>query len=88
MDFQTFSSDRRTVLAVIRSFEIMGEAARNVPAGVRQRYSQVPWQDLVAMRNKLIHECFGVDVEVLWRTIQDDLTPLSRDIRQMLGKPE
>ena len=65
MDFETFRSDRRTNLAVIRALEIIGEAARYIPANERRRHSQVPWQEMVAMRNKLIHQYFGVDLEVL-----------------------
>ena len=56
MDFPAFSADRRTNLAVVRALEIIGEAARHIPARTRRRYPQVPWQDMVAMRNKLIHE--------------------------------
>lgn len=90
MDFPAFSTDRRTSLAVVRSFEIIGEAARHVPASIRRRNPQVPWKDMADMRNLLIHEYFGVDLEVLWRTVQEDLPPLRDEIRRMLAemKPE
>ncbi|MCH8832561.1 MAG: DUF86 domain-containing protein [Chloroflexi bacterium] len=86
LDFQAFRSDRRTNLAVIRALEIIGEAARHIPANERRRHSQVPWQDMVAMRNKLIHQYFGVDLEVLWRTVQEDLPPLQNAIRRVLAE--
>ena len=86
MDFPTFHSDRRTNLAVVRALEIIGEAARRIPASVRRHHPQVAWQDMVAMRNKLIPEYFGVDLEVLWRTVQEDLPPLSYAIRRMLAE--
>ena len=78
MDLPTFSADRKTNLAVVRSLEIIGEATRHIPASIRSRYSEEPWQDMAAMRNKLIHEYFGVDLEVLWRTVREDL-PQVRD---------
>ena len=88
MDFETFRSDRRTNLAVIRALEIIGEAARYIPANERRRHSQVPWQEMVAMRNKLIHQYFGVDLEVLWRTVQEDLPPLRDEISRVLAAME
>lgn len=83
MEFPNFSSDRRTILAVVRALEIIGEATRHIPASTRRRFPQVPWQDMVAMRNKLIHEYYGVDLEVLWRTVQEDLPPLRDAIMRM-----
>ena len=88
MDFETFRSDRRTNLAVITALEIIGEAARYIPANERRRHSQVPWQEMVAMRNKLIHQYFGVDLEVLWRTVQEDLPPLRDEISRVLAAME
>ena len=88
MDYPAFAADRRTNLAVVRALEIIGEAARHIPARLRRRHPQVAWQDMVAMRNKLIHEYFGVDLEVLWRTVQEDLPPLSDAIRRVLAEME
>ena len=88
MDFETFRSDRRTNLAVIRALEIIGAAAWRIPANERRRNSQVPWQEMVAMRNKLIHQYFGVDLEVLWRTVQEDLPPLRDEISRVLAAME
>lgn len=88
MDLSVFSADRRTNLAVVRALEIIGEAARHIPASNRRRFPQVPWQDMIAMRNKLIHEYFGVDLEVLWRTVQEDRPQLSNAIRQALANIE
>ena len=83
MEFPNFSSDRRTILAVVRDLEIIGEVTRHIPASNRRRFPQVTWQDMVAMRNKLIHEYYGVDLEVLWRTVQEDLPPLRDAIMRM-----
>ena len=73
---------------MVRALEIIGEAARHIPASNRRRFPQVPWQDMIAMRNELIHEYFGVDLEVLWRTVQEDLPQLSDAIRQALANIE
>ena len=86
MDFSDFSADRRTYLAVVRSLEIMGEAARQIPENMRDFYPVVPWQDMGDMRNKLIHEYFGVDLEVVWRTVREDLPPLFDSIRRILAE--
>ena len=72
MDLPAFLTDRRTNLAAVRALEIIGEAARHIPASVRRRHPHVAWQDMVPTRNKLIHEYFGVDLEVLWRTVHED----------------
>ena len=88
MEFKAFAADRRTNLAVVRALEVIGEATRHIPASTRRRYPQVPWQDMVAMRNKLIHEYYGVDLEVLWRTVKEDLPPLARAIQRVLEQTE
>ena len=88
MDSLAFAADTRTNLAVVRALEIIGEAARHIPVRVRRRHPQVAWQDMVAMRNKLIHEYFGVDLEVIWRTVQEDLPPLRDEIRTVLAEME
>jgi len=76
MNYEDFEADRKTVNAVIRSLEIIGEAAKKIPTEVRVQYPQIPWNEIAGMRDKLIHEYFGVDLEIVWETIQSDLTDL------------
>lgn len=88
MDFTAFRADTKTIFATVRALEIIGEAARHIPRSVQRRYPHVPWRDMLAMRNLLIHEYFGVDLEVLWRTVQEDLPPIRDAIRRMLAETE
>ena len=76
MSLSEFAADDKTAYAVIRALEIIGEAAKRIPAEVRQRYSQLPWRAMAGMRDKLIHDYVTVDVEVVWKTVREDLPPL------------
>ncbi len=76
MSFEDFRNDKKTIYAVIRGIEVIGEAAKKIPESIKDRYSAIPWRDMAGMRDKLIHEYFGVDVEVLWKTVEQDLPPL------------
>lgn len=78
LDYEAFLQDRKTQFAVVRALEIIGEAAGKVPDAERQLLPHVPWRLMAAMRNKLIHEYFGVDPEVVWKTTQEDLPGLIR----------
>jgi uncharacterized protein with HEPN domain len=83
MDYREFAQDDKTIFAVIRALEIVGEATKRIPTELRQRYGQVPWREMVGMRDKLIHEYFGVDLEVVGKTVNEDvpmLIPLIEDI--------
>lgn len=64
--------------AVIRQLEVLGEAAMQLSEETRNEYEDVPWQDITGMRNKLIHGYFGVDIDVVWETVIDDLPRLRR----------
>ena len=84
LDYEGFRKDDKAVYAVIRAFEIIGEAARQIPESVREKNPTIPWREISAMRNKLTHEYFGVNTEVVWRTIQDDLPVITPALKKML----
>jgi len=86
MDFETFLSDDRTSFAVVRALEIVGEAAKKIPSGVREEYPAIPWREMAGVRDKLIHDYFGVDLQVVWRTVIEDLPPLETVLDHVIGE--
>ncbi|MDX9976055.1 MAG: DUF86 domain-containing protein [FCB group bacterium] len=70
-DYALFASDEKTVLAITRLFEIIGEAARNMPAELREQHPEVPWREMIAMRNRLAHAYFETDFSLMWRSMRD-----------------
>lgn len=85
MDLGAFLADEKTQSAVIRQIEIIGEAARRVSLPFREAHADVPWQPSAAMRNVLIHEYFGVDLEEVWKTVAEDLPDLAAVLRAIIG---
>ncbi|MCA1794895.1 MAG: DUF86 domain-containing protein [Desulfotignum sp.] len=83
MDYDSWGKDRKTIDAVVRNLEIIGEAAANVPENIQNQFTEVPWYQMKGMRNILIHEYFGLDIEVIWKTIQDDLPFLKEKIKEL-----
>ncbi len=83
MSYEDLESDKKTVYAVIRCLEIIGEAVKKMPKNIREEYPEIPWKEIGGMRDKLIHEYFGVDVETIWDTIHDDLSPLKKLITRI-----
>lgn len=86
MDYDSFCHDDKALYAVIRALEIIGEAARQIPDEARGAHPEVPWREIMGMRNKLTHEYFGVNTEVVWKTVQEDLPIIIPALRKMLKK--
>lgn len=84
MDLPTFRKDEKTQFAVIRALEIVGEAAKKIPPPLRRRFTSIPWKNLAGMRDKLIHDYVGVSVEVVWRTVREDIPTVRPSLVDML----
>jgi len=82
--FGDFVSDRKTVDAVLRNLEIIGEAAKHLPDAMRERYSEVPWRRIIGLRNVVIHSYFGVDLNIVWRIARFQIGELKRQIVRIL----
>ncbi|MHA1816806.1 MAG: HepT-like ribonuclease domain-containing protein, partial [Candidatus Heimdallarchaeaceae archaeon] len=76
MDYIQFKDDSKTSYAVIRAFEIIGEAAKKIPNEIKSKYANLPWKEIAGMRDKLIHAYFGVNLEVVWKTVIQDIPNL------------
>jgi len=84
IDYDDLKSDKKTQYAVIRCLEVIGEAAKKIPDKSRTKYPVIPWQEISGMRDKLIHDYFGIDLETVWDTIQEDLLPLKKAVESLL----
>ncbi|MEW5759871.1 MAG: DUF86 domain-containing protein [Candidatus Thermoplasmatota archaeon] len=88
INFEDFKRDRKTIFAVIRAIEIIGEATKHIPKAIRNRYPKIPWKDMAGMRDKVIHEYFGVDVRVVWETATRHLPEIRPLIQNVLKDME
>lgn len=84
MDFDTFCQDKKTIFAVTRAIQIIGEAVKKIPDNIRQKYPQVPWKDIAKMRDKVTHQYFSVKLDVVWDTVKQDLPFLHSLITSIL----
>jgi len=76
MSFEMFASDKKTVNAVIRCLEVLGEAAKHIPASFRKKHPDIPWNKMAGMRDVLIHDYMGVDLMTVWKVSQERLLEL------------
>lgn len=82
-NYSKFKKDDKTIFSVIRALEIIGEAVKKIPANIKNNYKQVPWKEMAGMRDKLIHEYFGVDTKVVWKTIKEDISQVKPFIKKL-----
>jgi len=84
--YADFACDEKTVDAVLMKFAVLGEAIKHIPEEVRRRYPDVPWKKMAGMRDKLVHEYFGVQLDVIWETIKRDLPAAKLMLETVLQK--
>jgi len=83
MHFDAFRSDDKTVDAVVRNLEIVGEAARRLPEQYKDNHPEIPWWRMAGMRNRIVHDYFGVDLSIVWHVISSDAPKLVEDLRRL-----
>ena len=84
LDFEDFLNNQEVQDAVLRRFEIIGEAVKNLPEKFKLQYRDIPWKKIAGMRDVLIHEYFGVDLLQIWNTVQKDLDDLEKRLKKMI----
>jgi uncharacterized protein with HEPN domain len=85
MNQSKFRKDKDMQDATIRRIEVIGEAAKNIPASFRKKYPDIPWTQIAGMRDKLIHHYFGVDIDNVWNVVRDDLPKLEAQLNSIIS---
>ncbi|MGK7943823.1 MAG: DUF86 domain-containing protein [Microcystaceae cyanobacterium] len=85
MDFDEFCQDKKTIFAVTRAIQIIGEAVKKLPDNLRENNPQIPWQDIAKMRDKVTHQYFAVKLDIIWDTVKEDLPFLKSLMASLLA---
>jgi uncharacterized protein with HEPN domain len=83
LPFETFSNDQKTIDAVVRNLEIIGEAANRLPEEFKEKHSEIEWYKIVGLRHRIVHEYFGIDIQIIWQILQSDLPVLRKYLSLM-----
>jgi uncharacterized protein with HEPN domain len=83
MSFEQFVSDEKTVDAVVRNFEIIGEATNRLPDDFKAQYSSVDWDRIRGFRNRIVHDYFGIDYSIVWKIVESYLPELDAELRKL-----
>ncbi len=88
INFEDFISDKKTIDAAVRNFEIIGEASKYIPEDIKEKHQNVDWKGIIGLRNRIAHEYFGVSTAIIWYIIKEELPPLKEKIRLILGSEQ
>jgi uncharacterized protein with HEPN domain len=86
ISYEDFVNNDEKVYALIRSIEIIGEATKNIPQSIRKKYTEIPWKDMAGIRDKVIHEYFGVDEKIVWVTATKEIPPLKDKVLKVINE--
>lgn len=84
LSFSEFKENNMVTDAVIRNLEIIGEASKNIPASVKEKYPQLPWKQMYGLRNLVVHEYFGIDYENIWKIVCEALPENIKDLESLM----
>lgn len=85
INYNDFINDEKTLYAVRTALQIIGEASAKIPKNIRDQHQEIPWRQIISFRNRIVHEYFGIDVKLVWKTIKNDLPVLKPGIRRLLA---
>ena len=84
LNYSSFIKNEKSIFAVIRAIEVIGEASKKVPKSIKEQYFKIPWREIAGMRDKLIHEYFGINRKVVWNTVKHDIPVLKEQIEVII----
>jgi len=84
MDYEGFLRDKKTQKAVVWQIHVIGEATKNLPESVRQKYKEVPWKYMARIRDKIAHFYFGIDYEIVWKVVKERLPEIKLAVKKIL----
>lgn len=84
MGFDDFENDKKTIDAVVRNFEVIGEASKYIPDDVKKKYQNVDWKGIVGLRNRIVHEYFNISLSTVWHIIKEELPTLGKQMNLIL----
>ena len=87
-DINSFKKDYKTTDAVIRNFEIIGEAVKNIPIEIKEKYPDIPWDEMYRLRNRISHEYFGIDYDIIWDITTNYLPDNYNDFKRIVEEEE
>jgi len=83
---ETFAQDEKTIDAVARNLEIIGEAANRLPESFKSKYSEIEWIKIIGLRNRIVHNYFGIDLEIIWQILREDLPAFNSALQKIREK--
>jgi len=86
MGFDDFKRDRKTIDAVVRNLEIIGEASKYIPEEIKQKYQDVDWKGVIGLRNRIAHEYFEISLDIVWHIVKEEFPLLKKQMKQVLEK--